>query len=34
LSRVLHDAELTGAEGDLGPIADVEFGEDVGDVRN
>ena len=30
--RVLHDAELSGAEGGLGAIADVEFGEDVGDV--
>ena len=29
-SRVLHDAELTGAEGGLGAIADVEFGQDVG----
>jgi len=31
-SPVLHDAELTGAESGLGAIADVEFGEDVGDV--
>src|SRR4051794_12541241 len=30
--RVLHDAELSGAESGLGAIADVEFGEDVGDV--
>ena len=30
--RVLHDAELTGAEGGLRAIAHVEFGEDVGDV--
>ena len=32
IQRVLHDAELTGAESGLGAIADVELGQDVGDV--
>src|SRR6478736_6113966 len=30
--RILEDAELTGAERGLSTIADIELGEDVGDV--